>query len=490
MTRAGHRYLAIDLGASSGRALLGTIASGRLELCEIHRFANEPVEMGRTMYWDFPRLWQETREALRRCCLAGVSRLDGIAVDTWGVDFGLLGRDGRLNGNPFCYRDAVTEGAEEVIAAALPPARLYALTGMAAGRVGTLSQLVGLRREAGGARLREADTLLMMPGLFRYLLCGHKGVERTAAGSSLLTNVRTGRWCGSVLRALDLPRRLLPPLVPSGTVVGRLEADLAGDVGLNQAPVIAVAGHDTLSAAVAAPYAGDDTVFLSAGTWSVIGALRAQPLTATDAMDRGFVNELAPEGVLLAKNLIGLYLVENLRRSMARRGCSLSHAAMTRAAAKARPLVRRLDVDAPEFFVTDDPMESVREHLRRTGQKQLRGWPAVTRALLEGLAWSSRGALRELTALTGCSFRRISMVGGGTHNRLLCQMTADATGLEVLAGPAEATAAGNVGMQAVATEVLDGTASVRDLVRASLPIRRYVPRHARAWDTSDLTLDP
>ena len=489
MAPTRHRYLAIDLGASSGRALLGIVARGRLDLREIHRFANEPVAMGGTLYWDVPRLWQETCEALRRCAQTGVRRLDGIGIDTWGVDFGLLGRDGRLNGNPFCYRDAVTEGAVEAVTAALPPSRFFSLTGMTASRVSTLAQLVGLGREAGGTRLREADTLLMMPGLFRYLLCGHKAVERTAAGSSALTNVRTGRWCGSVLEALNLPRRLLPPIVPSGTVVGALDQDLAKHTGLERAPVIAVAGHDTLSAAVAAPHAGDDTVFLSCGTWSIVGALRSRPVTTAAAMDSGFVNELAPVGVLLARNLTGLYLFENLRRAMARRGCVLSYADMTRAAADSPALVRRLEVGAPEFFVTDDPIESVRQHLRSSGQKQLRGWPDVARAILEGLAWSYRGAVRDLARLTGCSYTRISLVGGGTRNRLLCQMTADATGLEVLAGPSEATAAGNVGLQAVATGALEDTADIRDLVRESLPIRRYVPRHADAWERSDSALN-
>lgn len=490
MPRTRHRYLAIDLGASSGRALLGTVARGRLDLREIHRFANAPVAMRGTLYWDVPRLWQETCEALNRCAQAGVPKLDGIGIDTWGVDFGLLGPDGRLNGNPFCHRDAVTDGAVEAITAALPPSRLFSLTGMAASRVSTLAQLVGLSREAGGTRLREAGTLLMMPGLFRFLLCGHGAVERTAAGSSALTNVRTGRWSRSVLETLDLPRQLLPPIVPTGTVVGTLGPDLASRVGVDPAPVIAVAGHDTLSAAVAAPYAGEDTVFLSCGTWSILGVLRSRPMTTPEALYSGFINELAPVGVLLAKNLTGLHLFESLRRAMARRGRALSYADMTREAAAAPALVRWLDVGAPEFFVADDPMKSVREHLERTGQKQLRGWPAVARAILEGLAWSYRGAARELAHLTGDAYTRISMVGGGTRNRLLCQMTADATGLEVLAGPPEATAAGNVGLQAVATGALEDIDDIGDLVRESLPIRRYLPRSADAWERSDSALKP
>ena len=482
MTRKPGTYLGLDLGASSGRAVVGTVSQGRLALRQVHRFANAPVEMGGTLYWDLPRLWGEAREALRQCGQRGINRLDGIGIDTWGVDFGLLGPDGRLNGSPLCYRDKITAGAVERLHAVLSPERLYALTGMSASRVGTLAQLVGLRGEAGGARLRHAETLLMMPGLFRYFLCGHRGVERTMAGSTLLTNVRTGRWCGTLLKALDLPARILPPIVPPATLVGRLDTALAGEAGLDQVPIIAVAGHDTLAAAAAAPFADEGTAFISMGTWAVVGVIRQQPITTADALRRGFVNELGLDSVLFARNLSGLYLFENLRRALARRGVKVSYAAMVTAAAAARPFACRLDINAPEFFVTDDPMDSTRTYLERTGQQRLSAWPAVARGLLEGLTWSLRQALRDLAELTGQSLQRISMVGGGTRNRLLCQWVADATGLELLAGPAEATAAGNVAVQALATGRVDESNEIRDLVRSSFSLRRYHPRCGPDWD--------
>jgi rhamnulokinase/L-fuculokinase len=485
MKRQRRKFLAFDLGASSGRAVVGTLAGGRLALEEIHRFTNAPVDMRGTLFWDFPALWREVREALRLCAARGHAALDGIGIDTWGVDFGLLGRDGRLNGNPFCYRDAITEGMDAVIAGKMAPEKLYTLTGMTLGRVGTLPQLVGLGRERGGARLQQAETLLMMPDLFRYFLCGHRGVERTIAGSSFLTNVRTGAWCGPVLKAFGLPRRMLPPIIPTGTVVGRLNAGLAKASGLNRAPVVAVAGHDTLSAAAAAPVADAGTVFLSTGTWSVIGVERPDPVTSAEAMRRGFVNELGVHGVLFARNLIGLYLFENLKRSLAREGKALTYATMIQAARAARPFACRLDVSAPEFFVTDDPRAAIRTYLKRTRQKPVRTWPEAARAILEGLAWSYRSATRDLATLTGTSFRRISMVGGGTHNRLLCGMAADATGLDVMAGPAEATVIGNIGLQATATGALKDAEAIRVLARRSFEVKRYRPRDAAAWDEAE-----
>ena len=479
------RFLAFDLGASSGRAVVGALDAGRWSLDEIHRFPNGPVDMDGTLYWDFPGLWREIREGLRLCAAKGYARLDGIGVDTWGVDFGLLGRDGRLNGNPFCYRDAITEGMDTLIARVIAPEKLYAVTGMCPGRIATLPQLVGLSRECGGARLREADALLMIPDCLRYFLCGHRGVERTIAGSSLLTNVRTGGWSGTVLKAFGLPRRILPPIVSTGTVVGRLNVDLAAGSGLNRAPVVAVAGHDTLSAAAAAPIADEDTVFISCGTWSVVGIEPQRPITTAEALRHGFVNELGVSGVLFARNLIGLYLFENLKRSLAREGEALSYAAMIKAAEAAGPFACRLDVNAPEFLVTEDPRAAVRAYLKRTRQKPLRTWPEAARAILEGVAWSYRDTVRDLEAVTGRSFKRICMVGGGTRNRLLCRMAADAAGLDVIAGPAEATVAGNLGLQALATARLRDPDDIRAAVRQSFKLRTYKPRSMEAWNAGD-----
>jgi len=481
MPTVSRKWLGFDIGASSGRAMLGRLHGGQLQIEELYRFANAPVALGGTLYWDVLALWGHIVEALRICARQGHRDLAGIGVDTWGVDFGLLGNDDRLLGNPFCYRDAITAGAVEAITVVFPAERLFQLTGLPPGRVTTLAQLVGLRREGGGARLRAADTLLMMPDLFRYFLCGDKAVERTVAGSSLLLNVRTGQWCNALLRRLNLPRRILPRLVEPGTATGRLRKELARETGLNEAAVVAVAGHDTAAAAAAVPFADDKTAFISAGTWSVLGVIRHDPITSREALRRGFVNEFGLNSMLFVRNLMGLYLFENLRRSRLRCGERLTYAGMIRAVSQVAPFQRVLDINAPVFFVSEDPMVSVNAHLRATGQKPLRHWAEAGRAIMEGLAFSHREAMQDLAALTSRAFRRICLVGGGSRNRLLCQMTADATGLEVLAGPAEATVVGNLAIQALAVGHLRNAAAIRALVRRSFVLRVFKPRSADVW---------
>ncbi|MBU4211719.1 MAG: rhamnulokinase [Verrucomicrobia bacterium] len=474
-------YLGFDFGASSVRVVVGILADRQLSLKEIHRFPNAPVETSGVLRWDFPCLWRQVVASLRMCGRQGYTPLSGIGIDTWGVDFGLLGNDGKLIANPLCYRDRITAGSVEAITRAVGAERVYKLTGLAPGRVSTLAQLVGLCRSPGKAGLERAATLLMMPDLFRFRLCGHKSVERTIAGSSILVDLRTGKWSDVLFKRLGLPRRIMPALTPPATVVGHLHGELAATAGINRAPVVAVCGHDTLSAAAAAPYVDAETAFISSGTWSVVGVIRKEPITTLRAMRRGYVNETGLDSILFAKNMVGLYLLENLRRYLERQGAPLSNAAMIQAAGKEKPFAGYLDVNAPEFFVCDDPESSIARFLRRTGQKQVRGWPATARLIIEGVAWSFRQAMEELAALTGSKFKRICLVGGGSRNRMLCQMTADATGLKVLAGPAEATVAGNLAAQALATGRLKGPENIRELIRNSFKPELFSPRNAALW---------
>lgn len=475
-------YLAVDLGASGGRAVVGAIRAGKLEWDEIYRFPNAPCRLGNRLYWDFLALWGHVLESLRRCAERGHSRLAGIWVDTWGVDFGLLGPDGQLLANPLCYRDAITEGAEEAIRSALPEDEVFRLTGLMVSRVSTLAQLTALARSAGAEVLDCARTLLLMPDLFRYFLCGQKAVELTPAGTSALVDVRSGDWCRAILHALELPERILPPLVRPGTIAGALDEDLAHRVGLKRATVIAVAGHDTASAAAAVPFADEGSAFISCGTWSVIGAVRREPITTSDAREQGFVNELGLDSILFCKNIMGLYLFENLWRKLAAADRGTTYARLVREARAARPFGCFVDVTAPGFFVAPDSQTAVLEFLRKTGQKAVRGTGAVVRALLESLAWNYRAAIEQLGALVGRRIERISMVGGGTRNALLCQMTADATGLEVVAGPAEATAVGNLAVQALACGQLAGPGHIRDLVLRSCTLKTYRPKEAELWN--------
>ncbi len=322
----------------------------------------------------------------------------------------------------------------------------------------------------------------MMSDLFRHALCGRKEIELTAAGSSQLINIHNRRWCGRLFQSLHIPRRIMPELVRPATVVGRLSAALAADTGLNRVPVVAVAGHDTASAAAAAPWAGEDAVFVSCGTWLVVGAVQDRPLTTPEALRRGFYSQLGLESVFMVKGMTGLYLFECLYRALRQRNEAISYAQMLREASQARPLARFLDINWPAFFAVENVKSSIAEFLRLTGQKAPRGRGSLIRTLLEGLAWGCRGAIHDLAALTGRSPRRISLVGGGARNALLCQMTADAAGLEVIAGPAEAAAVGNLAIQALGTGGLRKVANVRELVQSSFQLIKYRPREIELWN--------
>ena len=480
MKRSHRSYLAFDLGASSGRAMLGTLQHDRLTLREISRFPNGPVSLGGSLYWDVLALWSNMLGALRACAGRG-DRLSGIGVDTWGVDFGLIGRDGQLLANPVCYRDAHTEGIERVMARGFSRRAFYAMCGMDFGRVSTLAHLLAMKRGAGRDLLESASCLLLTPDLLRYFLCGERAAELTIAGSSLLTDIHRRAWSRRIIDAYGLPPRLFLPLARAGRFAGALRPEVAADTGAGPVPVAIVAGHDTTSAAAAAPLAGDGTVFLSSGTWSTIGLALPDPIATEAARVRGFVNEIGFDTVLFLKNLSGLYLAENLKRQWAKRGRAVSYADMIQAASKATPFKFVVDMNAPLFFSTDDVQTAVQSFLRATGQRGTPTAGELVRTLLESLAFSYRLAVSDAAEITGRALDEICLVGGGVRNELLSQWTADATGLRVSAGPVEATVAGNVGIQAMAAGEIKDLRALKRLVAESFPARRFAPRNTEAW---------
>ena len=482
MKKLQHSYLGFDLGASSGRAILGVIRNRRLAIEEIARFPNAPCRLGDRLHWNVLSLWSHMIDAMRLCGRQGHNTLSGIGVDTWGVDFGLLGSDDRLLANPLCYRDTITERIEPVIRAVVEEKELYRLTGWPVVRVSTLSELAAMNRDGNTSALRSARTLLMMSDLFRHLLCGDKSVELTAGGSGQLIDIRRGVWCRKLMAAFCLPKNIFPAIVRPAMVVGKLHANLASETGLNRAAIVAVAGHDTASAAAAAPFVEDDCALISCGTWSVVGAIQQQPNTSPEALAAGFVNEYGLDSILFVKNIVGLYLFESLHQSLHCDSKKKHYAAMVRSAGAAKPFRYFLNVNSPLLFATDDAEASIRNYLRKTGQKPSADTADMIRALLESLAWAYRETLAQLAALTGRTLRRICLVGGGSRNRLLCQMTADATGLEVIAGPAEATIIGNLAVQALATRQLQSTADIRKLVQNSFDLKTYRPRAKGLWD--------
>lgn len=484
MSKAPAIYLGLDLGASSGRAVVGSLDGGKLSMQEIYRFVNSPSRLGDRLYWDFLSLWNNVVESMRRCAEQGFDQLAGMGVDTWGVDFGLLGPDGDLLGYPICYRDSATLGIEPYINSIMDERRLFQLTGSRSVRVSTLARLASINRGPGPSRLRCAETLLMMPDLFRYFLCGHKGVELTAAGSTQLTNVRSGKWCSTIFKEFGIPWRIMPEIVSPGTVVGRILPDLAAETGLNRVPVIAVAGHDTASAVAAVPFVDQGCAFLSCGTWSVLGVVEDRPITSPAAFADGFANITGVDSVYFNKASMGLYLFENLCRSQAGGVSKTIYSKMLAMAERAKLHAHFLDVNSPTLFVAEDPAASIQMFLRKTGQKAVQDTGALARVLLEGLAWSYRKTIKDLTAHTGRPLKKLSLVGGGSKNKLLCQMVADVTGLEVIAGPAEATVAGNLGLQALAKKQLRKTADIRKLISHSFSLTTYKPKLTQLWDKS------
>jgi rhamnulokinase len=475
-----YRILAFDLGAESGRAILGTFAAGSLQVSVLHRFPNVPVRVGNRLYWDVLRLWSEMQEALR---LAGrEGPLASIGVDTWGVDFALLGRDGELLANPRHYRDPHTEPYPQAAFATVPAEEIFRATGLQFLRFNTLFQLLALR-QAASPLLAAAETLLLMPDLFHFWLSGTQANEVTNASTTQCYNPVRRSWDDHLLERFGLQRSWFGRLIPPGTQLGVLRPELAADTGLGVVPITAPATHDTAAAVAATPGDGDAWCFLSSGTWSLMGVELPQPLIHDGVREANFTNEAGVAGTTrFLKNVMGLWLVQECRRSWMRHGAEYPYDELTRQAESAPPLVSLVDPDDPRFLLPADMPEELRRFCRATAQPEPASPGAVVRCALESLALRYRWVMEKIVDLTHRPIRTIHVVGGGSQNRLLNQMTADATGCTVVAGPVEATAIGNVLTQALGLGLVFDLADIRGVVRRSFPVERYEPRNRQGWD--------
>jgi rhamnulokinase len=454
------RFLAFDLGAESGRAVVGTLCDGALTTEEIHRFPNRPVRVLGTLYWDALALYGNLIEGMRIYGRQYGRNVASIGIDTWGVDFALLARDGSLLQNPVCYRDRRTEGILAEVERRVRALDLFRTTGMTISPIQSLCQLAAMRR-AGSPALEEAATFLMMPDLFGYFLTGVKACERTNAVNTQFYDLERGSWAEEVLRAFDLRRAMLPELRDPGTVLGELLPSIAAEAGLEACPVVSVCTHDTGSAVAAVPGDERDGAFLSSGTWSVVGARTERVVTTEAAFGQGFCNELTLGGTFLCKNIMGLWLLEEARREWAAGGVDWPYQQLLEAAEcvpKGGPVI---DPEDGVFLSPASMTGAIEEYCRRTGQRAPRGPAETARAIFESLAQCYGRALKNLETVLGRRFAALDVVGGGAHNVLLCQLTADATGIPVLAGPAEATATGNLLAQAAALGHTARQAAVR-----------------------------
>jgi rhamnulokinase len=476
---ATRNLLAIDLGAESGRGVLGSFDGARISLDVIHRFANGPVATLDTLHWDILRLHSEILNALR---LAAGRDVASVGVDTWGVDFALLGRGGTLLGNPRHYRDPHTERAMERAFRVVPREQIYQRTGLQFLRFNTLFQLLALQ-EARSPLLDAAEQLLFMPDLFHYFLTGIKVNEFTDASTSQMLDPMKRNWAYDLIGSFGLPTKMLGTIIPPGTVLGPLRTAVATDTGLVPIPVIAPATHDTGSAIAAAPAQGDSWAYISSGTWSLMGVELPGPLINADTLAANFTNEGGVAGTTrLLKNIMGLWLVQECRRAWEKAGTAYTYEQLVRIAEAAPPFVSLVDPDDPRFLLPPNMPAAIADFCRETNQPPPTELGPVIRCCLESLAFKYRWVLDKLEQLLGKKLEVIHVVGGGCQNGLLCQWTADACGRLVLAGPVEATALGNVLMQAIGLGLIGNLVEAREVVRRSFDVVTYEPRETERWD--------
>ncbi len=475
-------FLAVDLGAESGRVILGKLDSGHLQLEEVHRFANGPVRTPDGLHWDVLRLWSEIKTGIGMAVHKYGTQIAGIGLDTWGVDFGLLDHNGALLGNPYHYRDSRNDGMLEEAFMRLPRDLIFEQTGIQFMQINTLYQLLSMVKSQAAA-LSAAETLLMMPDLFNYWLTGVKTSEFSIASTSQCYDPRQGGWSLPVLKAMGIPTHIFAPIVQPGTVLGPLLSEVAEETGAQNIQVIAPATHDTGSAAVAVPATEKDYAWISSGTWSLMGLDSTIPVITPESLAFNLTNEGGVYGsIRLLKNITGLWLVQECRRTWAARGQELSYGEMTRLAADTAPLKSLVDPDAPDFSRPGDMPERIREFCRRTGQPVPESKGEIIRCALESLALKYRSVLIMLESVTGRQMEALHIVGGGTRNRLLNQFAANATGLKTITGPVEATAIGNILMQAVALGKIGSLSEGREVVRQSFEVETYQPQDRQAWD--------
>jgi rhamnulokinase len=470
------QFLAFDLGAESGRAMLGTLNSGVLAVREIHRFSNEPVRQNGSLQWDILHLWQEMRRALEDCG----TPLDSVGVDSWGCDYALIGERGDLLENPYHYRDDRTSGAMEAVFERVCRDRIYAITGIQFLPINTIYQLYAACRDT--PRLVDAArALVTIPDLLNYWLTGTLTSEYTAATTTQFIDARRRTWAKRMLEEIGLPTRLLQPLVEPGTIIGALKASVSATAA--GTPVVAPACHDTASAVASVTTSGN-TAFLSSGTWSLLGTELSEPIITSRALALNFTNEGGVCGsTRLLKNIGGLWLLQSCRRYWKSEGLDLPYETLVAGADEERLAFRSLiDPDYPPFLNPANMPAAIAEYCRMTGQPEPETPTAVARTILESLAFKYRAVLESLEELTGHSFDEIRIVGGGSRNRLLKQWTADATGRTVTAGPAEATALGNIALQMMATGAVGSLAEARAVIDRSFPVERFEPVAADRWD--------
>lgn len=473
------RVLAFDFGASSGRAIIGKFENGKIELEEVHRFSNDPVSVGGTTYWDVLRLFYEIKQGIIKAKQAG--GFDSIGIDTWGVDFGLLDEFGCLLENPIHYRDKRTVGMIEEAEKYISKREMYDITGIQFMELNTVFQLLALKKERPHI-LERADKMLFMPDLFAYMLTGEKNTEYSIATTSQMIDLETNSWSEKLLSKLGISTDIFAPIVKSGTKVGYLSKEICEECGVESVPVIAVCEHDTQSAISAVPCPDGEFAFISSGTWSLFGTELDKPVVNDTTYEINVTNEGGYDfSTGFLKNIIGLWLIQESRRQWAREGVNYSYADLEKLALEAEPFKCFIDPDAPEFVPHGNLPERVREYCKKTNQPVPETVGEIMRCIYESLAMKYRETFDKIKECTGKSYNVLHVIGGGTKDTLLCQLTANSCGCEVKAGPIEATVLGNLAVQLISHGEIKDIKEAREIIASSENVVTYVPQDKDLW---------
>ncbi len=482
------RVLAYDLGASSGRAFIGELDldTHTLRIHEIHRFDNDPVQVGEHLYWDILRLFHELKQGLLHAQRQGYTQLESLGIDSWAVDFGLLDQDGELLSNPYHYRDLHTQGIMETIKQQLGESFLYQRTGIQFLPFNTIYQLLAIAQQRASV-IAQADVLLMIPDVLRYFLTGIKQSEITNASTTQLYNPRQGRFDEDILQAIGIPSKLMPELIEAGTIVGTLSPSIQAELGVEAIQVIAVGEHDTASAVAAVPALEAPFAYISSGTWSLLGTETQAPVLTDLSLQWNFTNEAGVyQSNRLLKNIMGLWLIQSCKREWDLTGESSSYTELTTMAATAEPFRSLINPDDVRFLHHGHMLKKIQQYCTETNQPIPHTKSEFVRCILESLAFAYRNVFAHTEELANTKFHGLHIVGGGTQNELLCQFTANAIGRPVWAGPIEASAIGNILVQFITLGHIANLQEGRRIVHHSFPIKQYLPVEQEQWNQTYL----
>ena len=473
-------YIAFDLGATSGRAIAGTLSDGKIKLEEISRFSNGIIPVGDHFHWNILGIYNILRNSLKTLAQEGKYKPVSIGIDTWGVDFGLLAKDGSLLGEPYAYRDPHTNGMMEEYFKLVPREKVYDLTGIQFMQFNSLFQLFAMKRN-NSSLLESASDLLFLPDLLNYLFTGVKKAEFTIASTSQMLNPKTMNWASELFDAFGAPVSLMQEIVLPGTIVGTLSETIAKETGIGKIPVVAVGAHDTASAIAAVPAEGENWAYLSSGTWSLMGIETRKAIVNKETEAMNFTNEGGIEGTFrFLKNITGMWLMEQCRKDWEH--YNYSYDQLDDLAKAEKPFLSIVDPDAPDFMNPENMAEAIKGFCSRTGQKTPETPAQFVRCIYDSLALKYRHVIELLKKVSPHPIEKLHVIGGGSKNTYLCQLTANAIGMPVIAGPSEGTSMGNLLVQAMAMGHLKSLADIRKVVRNSIETKTYLPQDTTEWD--------